>query len=134
MSQKLGILWFRSDLRLQDNTALNTAIDLIEQKKITKVIPFYCFDRETFEGKSRQTCLPRAGPHRKNFLIESVQNLKDNLVNTLGSNLYISYGQPEIEIMKLVDEINKGNENSIDLVIASKGTDYFLNYQNVIIK
>lgn len=119
--QKIGILWFRSDLRLHDNSTLNTAIDLINQSKINKVLPFFCFDVAKFEGKSREANIPRAGVFRRNFEIESVNNLKENLIKTLGSNLYISYGQPEIEIMKLVELLNQEeNSSSVHLVLASK--------------
>ena len=56
---RIAILWFRNDLRLTDNSILNEAIDLISKKKIDKVVPFYCFDENTFEGKSRLLKIPR---------------------------------------------------------------------------
>jgi deoxyribodipyrimidine photolyase len=31
---KIGILWFRNDLRLNDNNALKRTIDLVLQKKL----------------------------------------------------------------------------------------------------
>lgn len=126
MSKRLGLFWFRhSDLRLHDNNALNTAIDLVRQKKLDYIVPFYCFDRETFEGKSRQAQLPRAGPHRKNFLLDCVSDLRENLLKDLDSQLFISYGRAEEEIMKFVDEVTKTNIK-VDLVIATKGWLSFL--------
>lgn len=121
-TQRLGIVWFRNDLRVHDNTALHHAVDLIQQKKLDKIIPFYCFEKDLFEGVSRTAQLPRTCPLKNNFIIESVLNLKENLVNNIGSNLHISYGQPELEIMKLIDEVSSANSNlSLDTVIASKG-------------
>ncbi len=128
LRQKIGIIWFRSDLRLHDNNALNRAIDLISQKKLDKIVPFYCFDSSKFEGKSRQAQLPRAGPLKLNFEIESVVNLKENLTRNLASNLYVSYGQPQVEIMKLINliESNATSNSAVEIVLASKGFNLFL--------
>ncbi len=128
--QKIGILWFRSDLRLHDNNALNRAIDLISQKKLDKIVPFYCFESSKFEGKSRQAQIPRAGHHRLNFEIDTVANLRENLANKLASNLYIGYGQPHTEIMKLIELIEKGNytDSAVEVVVASKGNWIFFTY------
>lgn len=117
---RIAILWFRNDLRLTDNSILNEAIDLISKKKIDKVVPFYCFDENTFEGKSRLLKIPRCGTLRRNFLIESVENLKQNLTLRLNSNLMTSYGQPVNEILKLVQVIETDNNNKVDLVVASR--------------
>lgn len=121
--QKIGIIWFRNDLRLNDNLVVNEAINNLNKKKIDYIIPFYCFDRNTFEGKSRVSKLPRCGPQRRNFLIESVENLKKNLIEKLKSNLYISYGQPEQEILKLIDMITSFNDqNVIKIIFAQRDT------------
>ena len=56
---RIAILWFRNDLRLVDNSILNDAIDLLNKKKLDFVVPFYCFDRDTLEGKSRLLKIPR---------------------------------------------------------------------------
>ena len=118
---KIAIVWFRNDLRVQDNLSLHTAFNMINKKKVDFVVPFYCFDKETFEGVSRQAKLARCGPFRRNFLIESVENLKERLVKKLNSNLYISYGSSEVELLNLIDIIEKSAENtSVDFVIASK--------------
>ena len=118
---KLGIFWFRNDLRLNDNTALNQAIKMINEKKIDKILPFFCFDRIFFHGKSRQTKLPRCGPFRHNFQIESVLILKENLMKKLISNLYIANGSSVDEILKLIDKINLENKDvKVEAVIAGK--------------
>ena len=121
MSKRFGLLWFRhTDLRVHDNNALNAAVDLIKQKRLDHIVPVYCFDQETFEGRSRQAQLPRAGPHRKNFLIECVGDLRESLLRDLGSQLLISYGRAEDELLKLVDQVTSTN-GQVDLVIATKG-------------
>lgn len=84
---KIGIVWFRNDLRINDNSALNHAIDLINKSSLDCIVPFYCFDKDRFDGVSREAKLPRCGPFRRNFLIESVENLKHNLITKLKSNL-----------------------------------------------
>jgi deoxyribodipyrimidine photo-lyase len=115
---KIAIVWFRNDMRLLDNLSLSHSYDLINKKKIDAVLPFYCFDKETFEGISRQAKLARCGPYRRNFLIESVENLHENLSKKLKSNLFISYGSVEVELMKLIEQLEKNFK--IDVVISSK--------------
>jgi deoxyribodipyrimidine photo-lyase len=118
---RVAILWFRNDLRLNDNFALKYAAELLSNKKVDQIVPFYCFDKELFEGVARQTKLARVGPFRRNFHIESVENLKDNLKNKLNSNLKISYGQQDEELINLIDEIKQVDSNTtVESVIASK--------------
>ena len=118
---KIGILWFRNDLRLGDNLALQQAIDLIAKKELDKILPFYCFDKDVFEGKSRQANLSRCGLLRRNFMIECVENLKQNLKTRLNSNLLISYGRADIEIIKLIEGLADQNAQiKLNTVIASK--------------
>jgi deoxyribodipyrimidine photo-lyase len=116
--QRVVILWFRNDLRLTDNLMLKESIDLINKNKIDKVVPFYCFDQDLFEGKSRLLQIQRCGILRRNFLIESVENLKKNLISKLKSNLLTSYGEPVSEIIKLIDHINE--HNRVEQVICSR--------------
>lgn len=119
--KRLGILWFRNDLRINDNLSLNKSIELLKQKNIDLILPFYCFDKILFEGKSRQADLPKLGPFRRNFLIESVEDLKENLVKKLNTNLYLSYGEQDQELKSLIDYISSNHTNVvIDSVIASK--------------
>ena len=103
--QRIGILWFRNDLRVHDNLLLNQTIELLEKKKIDKILPIYCYDKDLFLGKSRLAKLPRCGSIRRNFIIECVENLRDNLIKKLQSNLFTIYGIPEFEIMKLIEQI-----------------------------
>ena len=87
--QKIGILWFRNDLRLHDNLILNQTIESIKEKKIDFVIPFFCYDIDQIDGFSREAKIERCGPIRRNFIIECVDNLKSNLIK---NNITIDKG------------------------------------------
>lgn len=119
--QRLGILWFRNDLRVHDNLLLNYAIDLIDKKKLDLILPIYCYDKDMFLGKSRQAKVPRCGPIRRNFIIECVECVKANMQKYLNSNLFSLYGIPELEIIKLVEKLIELDDSiKIDMVITSK--------------
>lgn len=118
--QRVAILWFRNDLRINDNQIIHEAINQINTKKIDKLVPFYCFDQELLEGKSRLLQIQRCGALRRNFLIESVENLKTNLTVKLNSNLLTTYGQVDQELSKLIDQIQTNEANKIDLVISTR--------------
>lgn len=125
MSEKrrIGIVWFRNDLRVEDNNTLNEAIQSVDRKKLDAIVPFYCYDRELLEGKSRLLKVPRCGPHRRNFLIESVENLRANVAKRLNSKLFLAYGDPVYELSQLIDKIvAKSGENKVNelVVFASK--------------
>jgi deoxyribodipyrimidine photolyase len=116
---RVALVWFRNDLRLNDNLTLNKAIDLLNKKRVDAILPFYCYDKEMLDGLSRIAKIPRCGPFRRNFLIESVDSLKENLINKLDSNLYISYGEPVTELTKLIESV-LSTSNIVDCVLASK--------------
>lgn len=91
---KKGIIWFRQDLRLHDNEALYEAIQHCEE-----VIPVYVFDERVIKGETKFG-FPKTGIHRLKFLLESVEDLKQNLQKK-GSDLIIRFGKPEEEIFKI---------------------------------
>ncbi|CAM2828645.1 DASH family cryptochrome [Flavobacterium frigoris] len=93
---KTAIVWFTTDLRLYDNEALKRAITQSES-----VIPVYCFDDSHFE--TSQYGFKKSGNFRTQFLLESLQDLDDNL-RKMGSGLIILKGKPEVEIPKIVAE------------------------------
>jgi deoxyribodipyrimidine photo-lyase len=70
MKKNRAIVWFRQDLRLNDNEALDAALDCAEE-----VIPVYIFDPRTFEAKT-SFGFPKTGAHRAQFIIEAVQDLR----------------------------------------------------------
>ena len=93
---KTSIIWFKTDLRLEDNETLVKAISQSEQ-----VIPVYCFDDSHFETSAYG--FKKTGSFRAQFLLESLQDLDKNL-RKLGSGLLIVRGKPEVEIPKIVKE------------------------------
>ena len=92
-----AIVWFRKELRIHDNEAL---VKALEQHGL--IIPFYCF--EEMEFGSTKFGFEKTGAHRAQFLIESVQNLKENLKN-LGSDLVIRKGNTAEQIARLTTEV-----------------------------
>lgn len=122
VTKRLAIVWFRNDLRVGDNLALHKCMDLVAKKQIDLVLPFYCFDRDIIEGVSRELKISRCSAYRRNFIIESVQNLNANLQTRLGCRLAIAYGQPEVELATLVDKLTNANTQllRIDHVLASR--------------
>ncbi len=95
MSERIILVWFRNDLRIEDNEILLEAT-----RKADKVIPVYCFDPFYFKATASGL---KTGPFRAKFLIESVANLRDNL-RALGSDLIVRQGSPDEIIPQLVDE------------------------------
>ena len=93
---KTAVVWFKTDLRIEDNETLVKAIAQSE-----KVIPVYCFDESHFETTSYG--FKKTGSFRAQFLLESLQDL-DARLRTLGSGLLLVIGKPEVEIPKLVQE------------------------------
>lgn len=93
---KTALVWFKTDLRIEDNETLVKAIAQSE-----KVIPVYCFDESHFETTIYG--FKKTGAYRAQFLLESLEDL-DAKLRTLGSGLRIVMGKPEVEIPKLVQE------------------------------
>ena len=93
---KTALVWFKTDLRLSDN---ETIIKAIAQSD--RVIPVYCFDDSHY--KTTQYGFKKTGSFRAQFLLESLQDLDNNL-RKVGSVLLILKGKPEIEIPKIVQE------------------------------
>ena len=91
-----AILWFKTDLRLNDNETLIKAISQAE-----KIIPVYCFDDSHF--KTTSYGFKKTGSFRAQFLLESLIDLDKNL-RELGSGLLILKGKPETEIPKIVQQ------------------------------
>jgi deoxyribodipyrimidine photo-lyase len=93
---KNALVWFKTDLRIEDNETLLKAIAQSE-----KVIPVYCFDESHFETTTYG--FKKTGSFRAQFLLESLEDL-DAKLRTLGSGLRVVMGKPEIEIPRLVQE------------------------------
>jgi len=95
--RKPGIVWFRSDLRLDDNEALNKA-----NAECSSVLPVYCFDPRDY-SRSPQG-YDRTGPYRASFLLQAVSDLRNRL-QAAGSDLIIRMGHPEEVVAELARRV-----------------------------
>lgn len=84
--QKVNIFWFRRDLRLTDNTALNIAL-----KGEIPVLPIFIFDTNILEHLDKNDA-------RVNFIYDCLQNIHQQLKEK-GSSLRILKGTP-LEVWK----------------------------------
>jgi len=92
-----AIVWFRNDLRLQDNVTLHNAIQNAEI-----VFPVFCFDPRQFQDT--EIGLPKTGAFRAKFMLETVSNLRKSL-QEIGSDLIVRQGLPEKVIPQLASKI-----------------------------
>ena len=84
MSDKIGVHWFRLDLRLNDNPSLDQL-----SKEVDSVLPIYIFD-ENIEIGQASMC----------WLEKSLEKLNDELTK-LKSKLYVFKGDPKKILGKL---------------------------------
>ncbi|MCZ8143825.1 DASH family cryptochrome [Flavobacterium sp.] len=87
------LVWFRNDLRTEDQYALWKATQHAE-----KVIGVYCLDPRHFALTSYG--FPKTGAYRAQFLWDSLRELKRNL-DALNIPLWVFYGEPETVIPEL---------------------------------
>lgn len=85
---KTAIFWFRRDLRLTDNTALNAAL-----KSGAKVLPIFIFDRNILDDLEKNDA-------RVSFIHETLEGLNDQL-KKYNSSIQCFYGTP-LEIWKSI--------------------------------
>jgi deoxyribodipyrimidine photo-lyase len=96
MSDKTILVWFRNDLRVNDNEILLEAI-----RKADHVLPVYCFDPYYFT--KTDLGVPKTGNFRARFLLESVADLRKNL-RVHGAELIIHIGDPAEILPQLATE------------------------------
>ena len=96
---KIGLVWFRNDLRVADNASLANAV-----KENEKVIAVYCFDPRQF-GQSKYGNFKKTEKFRTKFNIESVRELKSNL-EKMNISLLVYHQNPEEIIPNLVIEFD----------------------------
>ncbi len=89
MTDKIGIHWFRLDLRLNDNPSLDQL-----SKEVDKIIPIYIYD-ENIEIGNASKC----------WLEKSLENLNNQLCK-FESKLYIFKGNPKKIIHKIITDKN----------------------------
>lgn len=93
-----AIVWFRQDLRLEDNEAIVEAT-----KNACQVIYVYVFD-DIFFKDNDHSGFRRVGKFRLKFLLESVHNLRENL-RAHGADLIIRTGRAQDEVFNLANEL-----------------------------
>lgn len=98
MSDKNILVWFRNDLRIEDNEILLEACE-----KATSIIPVYVFDPRYYQTTAYNTL--KTGYLRAKFIIESVADLKQSLQN-LGGDLLVLQGKPEEIIPQIAKKYN----------------------------
>ncbi len=96
MSKKI-IVWFRNDLRSHDHKPLDLAV-----RSGAPLILVYCFDPRQFAQTSFG--FAKTGSFRAQFLIESIIELRQKFI-TLGSNLIIRRGHPELIMPELARDL-----------------------------
>jgi len=101
MAKKI-IVWFRNDLRSHDHEALHRAAQSAVQTQ-AQIIPVYCFDPRQFSQTNFG--FAKTGAFRAKFLVESVTDLR-NTLRSLGSDLIIRKGLPEVIIPELATQIS----------------------------
>jgi len=85
--QKVNIIWFRRDLRLEDNTALSHAL-----RSEIPVLPIFIFDKNILDKLEDKS-------DRRVAFIHSVLNEMQQKLLKLGASLEVYYGTP-LEIFK----------------------------------
>ena len=90
----MNIVWYRNDLRISDHQPLT------ESLLNGKTVGLYCFDPRMFGYN--QYGFRKTDSIRAQFLIESVQNLKEQL----NGNLIVKIGHPEMIIPEVVKNVD----------------------------
>ncbi len=83
-----GILWFKNDLRLDDNPALVAAASQVD-----RLVCVYCIDAR-FEQTGDYGEARRVGPHRRGFIAEALVDLGQQLAERHQTLLTVR-GEPE---------------------------------------
>ncbi len=96
MNKRTVLIWFRNDLRIQDNEMLSRASERGET-----IVPVYCFDPRYYEKGIHG--IRKTGINRARFINESVLKLRDYF-KSMNGNLIIKYGLPEEILPALVNQ------------------------------
>jgi len=92
----ISLVWFRNDLRTQDNAVLYEAC-----KKSDNVIGLYCLDPRHFE--TTRFGFKKTEKFRAQFLLETLSDLKSQLLK-LNIELLIYYKLPEAIIPEICEK------------------------------
>ena len=92
------LYWLRNDLRLHDNEVLAAL-----PPTATALLPVYCFDPVAL-GPDAYLGLPRLGPHRLGFLLDTLADLRTRYA-ALGSDIHFVVGRPEEALPALARQL-----------------------------
>ncbi|MGB0981516.1 MAG: DASH family cryptochrome [Winogradskyella sp.] len=95
---KTNLVWFRNDLRTQDNAVLYNACN-----SNANVVGVYCLDPRHFEVTPYG--FKKTETYRSQFLLETLTNLKANL-NRLNIDLLVYVERPEVSIPQVCKIFN----------------------------
>lgn len=98
---KRAIVWFRNDLRIQDNPVLQAT-----KRDFNEVVCVYCFDPRHYSTTAYSSI--KTGIYRTKFLIESVANLRKNL-KSIGCELLVAHDRPENVIPQLTSSVQNAS-------------------------
>jgi deoxyribodipyrimidine photo-lyase len=120
---KINILWFRRDLRLHDNTALNAAL-----ASGLPVLPVFIFDTDIISE------LPVDDP-RITFIHETLENINGDLAKK-GSSIYVLRDTPEEAWKKLllafdINEVFVNNDYEPYAIDRDNQIKILLNQHNI---
>ena len=90
-----ALIWFRNDLRINDNEVLNAAI-----RSNNEILAVYCFDPRHYE--TSHYGFKKTAKFRAKFLIETISDLRENLSH-LKINLLLFHDKPETIIPRLIE-------------------------------
>jgi deoxyribodipyrimidine photo-lyase len=86
---EIGLVWFRRDLRLDDNPAWAAAT-----RRCKAVVPLFVFDPRLLDA---------AGPYRRRQLIANVQALDFELFERRGGRLHVRIGDPAVIVPEVAE-------------------------------
>ena len=91
------ILWFKHDLRIDDHPGIHQALAFKSNTAHTntKIIPFFCFDPGCYEPLAH-------APPSATALHRAITSLKTSLQTQLGSDLIVTCGSFEQELLRVV--------------------------------
>jgi deoxyribodipyrimidine photo-lyase len=92
MSNTVNIFWFRRDLRLNDNVGFYNAL-----KSKHSVVPIFIFDPDILNK------FPKDDP-RVTFIYQSLQKMRQSLLDKYGSSIAMYFGRPEDIFKRLIKD------------------------------
>ncbi|KAK9865772.1 hypothetical protein WJX84_005832 [Apatococcus fuscideae] len=101
---RIGVFWFRNDLRLQDHVALCKA-----NQETLSLLPVVCLDPRAYGKADRaepsQSRPAGIGSAQAQFQLQAIADLRRSLRN-LGSDLIIRIGRPEQVLSEMMRKVS----------------------------